>query len=267
LPESERTSSLDSCMNSNAKAEILHILQTGAMEIEGVLPWSSNYAFLVTISHDGVELPAVYKPRRGERPLWDFPAGTLHLREKAAYIISEELGWKLVPPTVVRDGEYGQGSVQLYIEHDPNHHYFVLEGDPTYRIPLQKMALLDVAINNADRKGGHVMVEKKSNDLDKMVLEPDRIWGIDHGICFHEDYKLRTVIWEFAGEQIPLKILTGLQLLQHKLQNPRSEINEQLSSLLEKNEIIAFKRRVDRLVMNCVFPDPGPGRHYPWPPV
>lgn len=254
-------------MNANANAEVLHILQTGTMEIEGVLPWSSNYAFLVTVSEDGVEIPAVYKPRRGERPLWDFPTGTLYLREQAAFLVSESLGWDLVPPTVVRLGKHGPGSVQLFIDHDPNQHYFSLEGDPSFRASLQKMALLDVAINNADRKGGHVIVEKSAGREDTPLLETAQIWGIDHGICFHEDYKLRTVIWEFAGEPIPLKLMTNLQSLQHKLQDPHCELSVRLGTLLTKSEVIALKQRVARLVAGCVFPDPGPGRHYPWPPV
>jgi hypothetical protein len=254
-------------MNSDAKDEILHVLQTGALKIEGVLPWSSNYTFLVTVADDGIKIPAVYKPRRGERPLWDFPAGTLHLRENAAYIVSEALDWNLVPPTVVRNGEYGPGSVQLFIEHDSSQHYFALEGDPSFRVPLQKIALLDIAINNADRKGGHVIVENVGNNQNNPGFDHAQIWGIDHGICFHADYKLRTVIWEFAGEPIPLQFLNDLQSLQYDLRNLNSELNANLAPLLDKKEIIALKQRVDCLVADCVFPNPGPGRHYPWPPV
>jgi hypothetical protein len=254
-------------MNSDDKAEILRVMRTGKMDIEGVLPWSSNYAFLVVVSEDGIEIPAVYKPRRGERPLWDFPTGTLYLREQAAFLISEELGWELVPPTVVRRGEHGPGSVQLFIDHDPNQHYFSLEGDPSFRTPLQKMALLDVVINNADRKGGHVIVEKKMNNDNAVMIDSARVWGIDHGICFHEDYKLRTVLWEFAGEPIPLKFLTNLQALQQKLVNPESGLRSLLASLLSLKEIDALVKRVQALMAGCVFPDPGPGRHYPWPPV
>jgi hypothetical protein len=254
-------------MNSDHKDELLHILQTGKLKIEGVLPWSSNYTFLVTVADNGMKIPAVYKPRRGERPLWDFPAGTLHLRESAAYIISEAIGWNLVPPTVVRHGEYGPGSVQLFIEHDANRHYFALEGDPSFRGSLQKMALLDVAINNADRKGGHVIVEKKGNNTDYLGSDNTKIWGIDHGICFHEEYKLRTVIWEFAGESIPLQFLNDLQSFQYNLRNLDGDLYANLAQLLDRNELIALTKRIDRLVADCVFPNPGPGRHYPWPPV
>jgi len=254
-------------MNSVTKAEILRVLQTGTIQIDGVLPWSSNYTFLVTVAEDELEIPAVYKPRRGERPLWDFPTGTLHLREKAAFITSEALGWDLIPPTVVRQGEYGPGSVQLFIEHDANQHYFALEGDPSFQKPLQKMTILDVVINNADRKGGHVIVENKVNIDNPQDINHPQIWGIDHGICFHEEYKLRTVIWEFAGEPIPQNILNNLQSFQYKLRNPESDLNERLIPLLSDNEIAALKQRVDRLIAGCIFPNPGPGRHYPWPPV
>ena len=147
-------------MRIGDNAEILQILQSGSIEIEGLLPWSSNYAFLVRVCDQDVELPAVYKPSRGERPLWDFPEGTLSFRERAAFLVSEALGWHLVPPTVLRDGKHGTGSVQLFIKHDPEQHYFSFEGQDLFRDPLQKMVLLDVIINNADRKGGHVIVEE-----------------------------------------------------------------------------------------------------------
>lgn len=196
-------------MNGEERAEILKILQSGRMETEGLLPWSSNYAFLVQVYEAASELRAVYKPSRGERPLWDFPTGALSYREYAAFLISDELGWNLVPPTVIRDGEHGSGSVQLFIEHDPNQHYFSFEGQPEFRTPLQKIVLLDVVINNADRKGGHVIIEESSGNEDIAGTDgPGRLWGIDHGICFHHDNKLRTVIWEFAGMEIPESLLS-----------------------------------------------------------
>ena len=155
-------------MDPETKTEILRVLQIGTMEIEGVLPWSSNYAFLVTVCEDGTELPAVYKPRRGERPLWDFPQGTLSLREQSAFIVSEQMGWDLVPPTVLRRGDHGPGSVQFFVAHDPNQHYFSIEGDPIFRIPLQKMALLDVVINNAGVEAGaktYMMIDEEDWDF------------------------------------------------------------------------------------------------------
>jgi hypothetical protein len=254
-------------MDSQTKAEILHVLRSGAMEVEGVLPWSSNYAFLVTVCVDEAEVTAVYKPRRGERPLWDFPRGTLSLREQSAFIVSEQLGWDLVPPTALRRGEHGPGSVQYFVPHDPAQHYFTIESDPIFRIPLQKMALLDVVINNADRKGGHVLVENNAQDVADSLIDPAKIWGIDHGICFHEEYKLRTVIWEFAGEPIPPRLLSDLRFFLGELEEPESRLRSRLKALLNSGEIGALMSRVKRLIKEGVFPEPGPGRHYPWPPV
>ena len=254
-------------MNAGDKALALRVLQSGVMEIEGVLPWSSNYAFLVTLCAEEVELPAVYKPRRGERPLWDFPQGTLSLREQAAFTVSEALGWDLVPPTVLRDGQHGLGSVQFFVAHDPDQHYFSFEGDPLFRRPLQKMTLFDAIINNADRKGGHVLIEKLDEDIEDPIIEETHLWGIDHGICFHEAYKLRTVIWEFAGDQIPASFLADLEALQLALQDPGGSLPAELAHLLNEKEIEALQSRVDRLLRERKFPVPGPGRHYPWPPV
>lgn len=242
-------------------AEILKILQAGDFEVEGVLPWSSNYAFLATLCLDGVEVAAVYKPRRGERPLWDFASGTLCQREQAAFLVSEALGWQLVPPTVLRDGPNGPGTVQLFIPHDPEHHYFTFEGSATHREQLQQMVLLDVVINNADRKSGHVLLE----EADEETEIPTRIWGIDHGISFHNEYKLRSVIWEFAGWPIPSDMfaaLTQFRQLINRTDNPLL-----LQSLLATDELDAVRRRLDKLLMQKIFPQPGPGRHYPWPPV
>ncbi len=254
-------------MNAKERADALRILQTGTMEIEGLLPWSSNYTFLVSVCEDGIEIPAVYKPRRGERPLWDFPQGTLNLREQAAYVVSEQIGWNLVPPTVLRQGDHGLGSVQLFVDHDPDQHYFSFEGDPIFRTPLQKMALMDIVINNADRKSGHVIIERLPGDDSEELHDPARLWGIDHGICFHVDHKLRTVIWEFAGSPIHLDLVKDLEAFGYKLKNPDSELRRQLARLLNEEEIRALMKRLDRLSARRTFPNPGPGRHYPWPPV
>jgi uncharacterized repeat protein (TIGR03843 family) len=249
-------------------AEILHVLQSGTMEIEGVLPWSSNYAFLVQVCTETTELRAVYKPSRGERPLWDFPQGTLSSREYSAFLISDRLGWDLVPPTVLRRGEHGTGSVQLFVDHDPNQHYFTFEGQPLFRSQLQKIVLLDVVINNADRKGGHVIIEENgalaANEAEN---GPGRLWGIDHGICFHHEYKLRTVIWEFAGSAVPQALLADLRDLGEQLASTKSMLRVQLQSLLSDEEITACQKRSQALTRSGKFPSPGPGRHYPWPPV
>ena len=255
-------------MDAEQRVAILDNLRSGAMEIEGLLPWSSNYAFLVRVSGPDLSLRAVYKPSRGERPLWDFPGGTLCSREYAAFMVSDAMGWHLVPPTVVREGEHGPGSVQLFIEHDPDQHYFSFEGDPLFALPLQKMVLLDVIINNADRKGGHVIIEEDCGEGDANVIEGvGRLWGIDHGICFHHEYKLRTVIWEFAGADIPPELLQDLHGLALKLAGPKQPLRAELTSLLSEREIVACEQRLQRLLRRRNFPHPGPGRHYPWPPV
>ncbi|MEZ4510426.1 MAG: SCO1664 family protein [Chloroflexota bacterium] len=246
-------------------AEILQILQEGEFEVEGVLPWSSNYAFLVTMCLDGADVVAVYKPRRGERPLWDFTTGTLCQREQAAFLVSEGLGWQLIPPTVLRDGPHGIGSVQLFIQHNPENHYFTFEGSDIHRQQLQQMALLDVVINNADRKSGHVLLEEAEDETAIPTTMPVRIWGIDHGICFHSDYKLRSVIWEFAGWPIPDEMLEELTQLQQLLTQPDNPLL--LNVLLSPDELTAMQRRLDKLLRQKIFPQPGPGRHYPWPPV
>jgi uncharacterized repeat protein (TIGR03843 family) len=242
--------------------DVLHLLQNGSVEIEGILPWSSNYAFLARICHGALQVGAVYKPRRGERPLWDFPQGTLCQREQAAFLVSEALGWHIVPPTVLREAHHGLGSIQLYIDHDPARHYLTFEGDDALRPQLQQIALLDILINNADRKAGHVLLQA-TTDADG----PGRLWGIDHGICFHTDPKLRTVIWEFGGAPVPPHLREDLVALRARLSRAEDETLIALSQLLSDPELAAMNRRLNRLIDRASFPQPGPGRHYPWPPV
>ncbi|HLF70397.1 MAG TPA: SCO1664 family protein [Actinomycetota bacterium] len=222
-------------------------LLTPELEILGRLPYSSNYTFLATLK--GSDERVVYKPRDGESPLWDFPPGSLCQREVAAYLVAEELGWGLVPPTVLRDGPLGIGAVQSFIEHDPSITAFSL--GPRHIPELRRVALLDVVINNADRKGGHVIL-----DVD------DRVWSVDHGICFHEEPKLRTVIWVFAGEQVTEEEMHDLQGLEGSL----GAIGG-LAELLSPSELRALEGRLGGLIESGVFPQPGPGRSTPWPPV
>ncbi len=249
-------------MTEMTSGDVLELLQNGRVEIEGLLPWSSNYAFLVRVCEGPVEVGAVYKPRRGERPLWDFAQGTLCQRELAAFLVSETLGWHIVPPTVLRDAQHGSGTIQLYIDHDPARHYFTIEGDATFRTQLQRIALLDILINNADRKAGHVLLQ--TTDAPDGI---ERLWGIDHGICFHSDPKLRTVIWEFGGLPIPDWLRADLAGFRARLADPTEATTAGLSELLSETEREALQRRLARLIDRANFPQPGPGRHYPWPPV
>lgn len=237
-----------------AEADILNILEQGRLDVEGLVAWGSNYTFLVQVCSDRWEVAAIYKPGRGERPLWDFPRGTLCLRERAAYLVSEILNWHIVPPTVLREGPHGMGSLQLFVEHDPQQHYLTFQGSFTSQ--LKQIALFDVLINNADRKSGHVLLG-----------ENDRVWAIDHGVCFHSDYKLRTVIWDFAGEPIPAGLLADLRTLREGLNDCQDARCMELRQLLSKPEIDALNQRLDRMIRHGVFPQPGPGRHYPWPLV
>jgi len=197
-------------------------------------------------------------------PIVGFFFSSLARREVAAYLVSEALGWKLVPPSAYRrDGPLGPGSLQLYIEHDPEYHYYNFS--PEDRQRLRPTVIFDLLVNNADRKGSHVL------------LDADRhLWLIDHGICFHADDKLRTVIWDFAGEQIPSGLLADLKLFYQKLvpqQGNSSEIEEsdlarQLSHFLHATEIAGLARRTERLIATGCFPNPDPSRRqFPWPPV
>jgi uncharacterized repeat protein (TIGR03843 family) len=235
--------------------DVLAVLQDGDMQtMHGLMRYSSNYTFLVTMEKDAVCLPAIYKPRKGERPLWDFPEGTLYKRERASFLTSELLGWSIVPPTVVREGDHGVGSVQFYIDHDPEINYFSF--DETHAPQLARLSIFDALVNNADRKGGHCLLDSNG-----------QIWGIDHGITFNEDHKLRTVIWDFAGERIPDMLLADVQRLCGLLTDPASTYRQQMNELLNPYEIEAFKQRVDKLIARRKFPVPGPGPNYPWPAV
>jgi uncharacterized repeat protein (TIGR03843 family) len=245
----------DSDANSLALSSerALKLLREGELqEAHGLLPWSSNYTFLMRIADSEMEALAVYKPRRGERPLWDFPDGTLCQREVAAYLVSEALGWHIVPPTLLRDGPHGPGSVQLFVGHDPEQNYFNFE--PEIRPQLMRVALLDQLINNADRKGGHCLLDLRG-----------QIWAIDHGICFHTQPKLRTVIWDFAGEAIPETLLNNVRDLCALLSE--TDLSRPLSKLLNRAEMDALQRRADQTIDGGAFCSPGPGRNYPWPPV
>lgn len=238
--------------------EVLDILNRGLISIKGEFLWGSNYTFLVEIEWEGEHWPAVYKPTRGERPLWDFPPATLAKREVAAYLVSQSLGWDLVPPTVYRRrAPFGPGSIQLFVEHDPEYHYFTFSAEDRQR--LRPVALFDIVINNADRKGGHILKDTQG-----------RLWLIDHGICFHVEDKLRTVVWDFAGEPIPSNLCSDLSRLLDELgeTNSVTPLVRTLSSYLHRDEIQALRQRVKRLLAEGHFPLPDPYRRaMPWPRI
>lgn len=225
----------------------------------GMMSWGSNYTFLVTISHQEAKFLGIYKPRMGERPLWDFPDGTLCQRETASFVVSEMLGWHLVPPTILREGPRGIGSVQAFINHDPNEHYFTFGDDDNaelYSQQLQKMSAFDVIVNNVDRKGGHCLLD-----------EGGKIWGIDHGLTFHPANKLRTVIWDYAGQAIPTDLMNDIQQLCATLEDDQDPNTQQLHELINPRELSTMKNRIDRLMQSGTFPMPGTGPNRPWPAV
>lgn len=228
-------------------------LEKGEISLQGQFLLGSNYTFLVTIHHEEQEFPAVYKPTRGEQPLWDFPEASLARREVAAYLVSEALGFGLVPLTVLRDGPYGPGSLQQFIDYNPNYHYFNFK--PEDRQRLRPVVLFDLLINNADRKGSHVFFQKRTR----------RLFGIDHGLCFHADDKLRTVLWDFAGETIPPDLISALETFLSALD---LNLPADLEPYLSLEEIAALRTRADALLAHPVFPQPPHDRRsFPYPPL
>ena len=230
-------------------------LARGEIAVTGQFMWGSNYTFFCDVHYQGNTVPGVYKLVRGERPLWDFPSESLAGREVAAYLISEAGGWGMVPPTVFReDGPAGPGSLQLYIEHDPEYH--CLKFTPEDKARTRPVALFDVVANNTDRKAGHVLIG-----------EDGLVWLIDHGVCFHVQPKLRTVIWDFAGQPLTEQEIAQLKNLREKL-TPQAELYNALTPYLSRREIMAITGRIDRLLEEGCFPHPSQEwPSTPWPPV
>jgi hypothetical protein len=218
------------------------------------LPWGSNYIYAVGLdAGQGRQALAIYKPRRGEVPLWDFPDGTLYRRERAAYLVSLRLGWEFVPPTVIRDGPYGLGSVQYYVDFEPRAGFERLRA--TRPDEIQRIAVFDCFVNNADRKAGHFLLSRGGG----------RIWGIDHGLTFNAAPKLRTVVWEYCGDPIPQPLLQDLRDLRND-PDRMSALCDDLEPLLRPNEIDALARRLDRIIDHGRFPSLESRRNIPWPP-
>jgi uncharacterized repeat protein (TIGR03843 family) len=236
---------------------IVELLREGDLALHGLLPWSSNYTFLGEVAGSQGKAFVVYKPSRGERPLWDFPRGSLAKRETAAYVLSRALTWDLVPPTVVRRGPHGPGSVQLFVNADQDAHFFSFRDDPAYRPALQALALFDVVANNADRKGGHCL-----------SLGVGRVVAIDQGLCFSVEPKLRTVIWDFVGEPIPAGLVSDLERVRAGLSSAGGPLVAELGGLLSRSELRALQQRIESLLIGGCLPEPLPDRRpYPWPLV
>jgi len=225
------------------------LLTRGRITLRGRMPNSSNATFLTELDLDGASGLAVYKPARGERPLWDFPPG-LFTRELAAYLLSEALGWGLVPPTVRREGPYGEGSLQLFVPADFEQHYFTLRENPTHHERLKRICVFDLVANNADRKAGHCLLAAEGV-----------VYAVDNGLCFHVEPKLRTVIWDFGDEPIPEGFLADLRGF---LAAP---LPAELAALLAPAERAALEGRAHALVKGGRFPTDASGVRYPWPLV
>lgn len=234
-------------------ARVPAVLVSGELEVLGLLPNASNGTFLARASLGDEETLAVYKPRDGETPLWDFPDGTLCAREVAAYVVARTLGWPDVPPTVLRGGPLGIGSVQGFVRFDPSEHSFTL----LERFPdeFRRIALYDLVVNNADRKAGHCLLGADG-----------RVHVVDHGVCFHPEPKLRTVIWDFAGEPVPASLRDDLGRLARDVRF--GPIREELSALLDGAELEALEARAAEASRAERFPEPDADRRpFPWPPI
>lgn len=227
-------------------------LATAPLEPVGYLGNASNVTLLVRVGEQG---HAVYKPVRGERPLWDFPPGTLARREVAAYRVSEALGWGFVPQTLLREGPLGEGSVQRFIDHDPASHYFTLVEQARFRARLAQLAVFDFLVNNADRKASHVMLDAHGE-----------LFGCDHGLTFHVEQKIRTVIWEFGGMALEPEWQADLARIAAELGRAGSVLHRELGELLASAEIEATRTRAELLSRTpCLPAVPEDRRPYPWP--
>jgi uncharacterized repeat protein (TIGR03843 family) len=230
---------------------VADLLRDGEITVKGRMPWSSNGTFLVDLCLGDEVGMAVYKPARGERPLWDFPDG-LYRREVAAHLLSDALGWRIVPETVLRDGPLGEGSLQRFVNADFEQHYFTLYEEETGRWhdQLRTICAFDLLANSTDRKSGHCLLDHEGH-----------IWAIDNGLSFHCEFKLRTVIWEFGGEPVPSRIIDDVDRF------VQSGVPTALAELLDPFERDALLARARALVAEGVFPIDGTGRRYPWPLV
>jgi uncharacterized repeat protein (TIGR03843 family) len=226
------------------------LLSQGEVAVLGRMPWSSNATFLAEVCLAGEVRQAIYKPVRGERPLWDFPAG-LYRRELAAYHLSEALGWRLVPTTVERDdAPLGQGSLQRFVDADLEQHYFTLYDDERWHDQLRTICMFDLLVNNTDRKSGHCLLDGEGH-----------IWAIDNALTFHAEFKLRTVIWEFGGQPMPEPLLADVERLLDR------GLPAELEALLDPAERLALVDRATSVVHQRTYPVDHTGRRYPWPLV
>lgn len=235
-----------------SEEEARPLLESGEIIGGYRMPWGSNYTFVVRIAAgEGKYIRAIYKPRDGERPLYDFPHGTLYRREYATFVLSRALGWPNVPMTLIREGPYGIGTAQLFIECDPEITYFDLIHDNDDQ--LERMAIFDLVVNNADRKAGHCLLG-----------DDGRVWSIDHGLTFHPMFKLRTVMLEFWGREIPKPLIDDMESLLSKIES-QGELNHCLAGLLAPKDFKALRMRLELILRERKLPALDPYRNVPWP--
>ncbi len=240
--------------NSPSPEEARRLLESGEVTDCRLVPEGSNYTFLArVVGEDGISCQAIYKPQAGERPLWDFPQGTLYLRECASYLVSQAIGWDFIPITVAREGPHGIGALQQFITARPGGAYFALQ--ERHKEQLWRMALFDLFANNADRKAGHCLLDER-----------DKLWGIDHGLTFNVDFKLRTVVWDFCGEAIPQPLLADIKALLDRL-NSASDLARHLGEMLEGEEVQCLQQRLQAILTNPVYPLLNRRYNVPWPLV
>ena len=230
----------------NVDQSICDIIRHGDIVACQLTPMGSNYTFLAQVQlGDRVSL-AIYKPRDGEAPLWDFPSGTLYKREYAAYLLSRVLDWDFIPFTVIRKGPHGIGTLQQFVEHDPHQNYYTLTDE--HSAELKTIACFDLVANSTDRKPNHLVIDNAG-----------KLWSIDHGLTFHSDTKIRTVIWDFCGEPVPDTLLAALTGLVGQIQAPQGRLAE-LLTLLHPQEVAAFQARIAWVLRERVYPGM-PGRY------
>lgn len=236
-----------------SEAEVLSVMERAKFGVYKLIPWGSNYTFLAALrdeANDGTEYAVVYKPMKGEAPLWDFPSGTLYRREQAAYVVSRALDWNFIPPVIIRDGPHGVGTVQLFIDVDEQAEFHTFGQKHAHE--LKRIAVFDMITNNADRKAGHCLL-----GFD------DFIWGIDHGLCFNTVPKLRTIIWDYSGQPFPDDIYEDLFNFATDAGRV-SKLQDELADLLDRREVELLFRRLEQILETPVFPSFNSRRQIPW---
>ena len=235
-----------------SEANLLDLLKRGEIGNLKLVPWGSNYTFIAPLydPKNQQEYAVIYKPMRGEAPLWDFPSSTLYKREYGAYVVSRAIGWHFIPPVIIRDGPHGIGTVQIFVDVDENRQFYDFQKHHVHE--LQRMVVFDYITNNADRKTAHCLLGSEG-----------LIWAIDHGLCFNNVPKLRTIMWDWAGEPIPDDIYQDLAEL--ATDDKRIiKLRDELSPLLDRRELQVFFERLETILNQPIFPSLTSRRQIPW---